>query len=232
MKLLAIGTNAKTAKSDKLGEFVTAIMYLAPADLSGYQVCPHAELAGCKEACLNTAGRGAFSNVQTARIKKTKLFFEDLEAFMLQLVKDIAAAERKAGRMGVKLAVRLNGTSDIRWERIPVGGFDNIMAVYPQVQFYDYTKNATRKNIPANYDLTWSFSGASARYAADFEPALHAGMNVAVVFGGDMPSTFGGCEVITGDTHDLRFTDKPGVVVGLTAKGKAKKDTSGFVQYR
>ena len=229
MKLLAIGTNVKTQKSDKMGEYITAIMYLAPADLSGYQVCPHAEMAGCKNACLNTAGRGVFNNVQSARIRKTRMFFEQRADFMAQLVKDVQAVIRKADKMGVLPAVRLNGTSDIRWERIPTADHANIMDAFPTVQFYDYTKNATRHNLPANYNLTWSYSGASARYLKDFPKARSNGQNVAVVFRKDMPATFEGIEVITGDTHDLRFTDKQGVIVGLSAKGKAKKDTTGFV---
>lgn len=230
MKLLATGNNAKTILSDAMGEYLTGILYLAPADLSGYQVCPHAKLAGCAEACLNTAGRGAFNNVQAARIRKTRMFFEAREAFMLQLEKDIIALERKAEKLGVKPAVRLNGTSDIRFERVPFGEYANIMERFPNVQFYDYTKNNTRSNLPANYNLTWSYSNASERYAAGMHKARDNGHNVAVVFRKEsLPASFCGIEVIDGTTHDLRFTDKAGVIVGLCAKGKAKRDQSGFV---
>jgi hypothetical protein len=145
-KLLAIDTNAKTVKGQKIG-FMTGILYLAPEKLSGYQVCPMAS-AGCKAACLNTAGRGSFSNVQKSRIAKTKWYFEDRETFMAQLVKDVSALVRKAERDGFTPLVRLNGTSDIPWERVPVkpvvgstyamrygATVPNIMALFPDVQF-------------------------------------------------------------------------------------------------
>ena len=212
-----------------MGEYLTGILYLAPADLSGFQVCPHANLAGCKEACLNTAGRGAFSNVQNARIRKTRLFFEDRAFFMQTLVADIQALKRKAYKMGVLPAARLNGTSDIRFEKIPVNGAANIMELFPDVQFYDYTKNATRTGLPVNYNLTWSYSGANDKYAGYMPKAIKNGMNVAVVFSGKQPETFAGIPVTNGDLHDLRFTDPQNCIVGLSAKGKAKKDHSGFV---
>ena len=170
MRYLAIGNNAKTIKSDKGGEYLTAIMYLAPADtVPGINVCPMAELAMCKTPCLFTAGRGAMRPVQDARIAKTVAFRDDREAFMLQIVADINEALRIARKLRVKLAVRLNGTSDIAWENIPVtvGGVEyaNIMAVFPEVQFYDYTKLPNRK-VPKNYHLTVSYSGANPAYAA------------------------------------------------------------------
>lgn len=231
MQYLAIGNNAKTIKSDKGGEYLTAIMYLAPADtVPGLNLCPMAEIAGCKSACLYSAGRGAFTNVQQARINKTIAFRDDRNAFMLQLVADIREAMRKAQKLGVKLAVRLNGTSDIAWEIIPVTDitgttYANIMAVFPEVQFYDYTKLPTRK-VPHNYHLTVSYSGANAAYAAKAAKTPH---NLAVVFRSTLPATFLGRPVIDGDANDLRFLDPAGVVVGLTAKGKAKADNTGFV---
>lgn len=223
MKLLTIGTNAKTVKSDKRGSHLTAIMYLSPADsVAGINVCPTAELAGCKAACLNTAGRGAFGNVQAARRRKTEWFRDDRAGFMRQLVADIQEARKRAG---VALAVRLNGTSDIAWENIPVSGAANLMAAFPDVQFYDYTKLPGRK-VPGNYHLTVSYSGANAAYARKAAGTRH---NLAVVFGHALPATFAGRPVINGDETDLRFLDPSDVVVGLTAKGRAKSDTSGFV---
>jgi hypothetical protein len=233
--VFSIGADAKTIKGQKLG-FLTGILYLAPSDLSGRDVCPMAIKAGCREACLNSAGRGAFSNVQQARIAKTKRFFEDRAGFMADLVYSIDALIRQAKRQGLTPLVRLNGTSDIAWENIPVTvrGFyhANIMAAYPDVQFYDYTKMPTRKNIPANYDLTFSYSGV-----ASFQPAIGKALlneklaRIAVVFDKveNIPAQFQGRDVVGGDNSDVRHMDGRGVIVALYAKGKAKKDTSGFV---
>lgn len=222
MKLLTLG-NTKTVKGEKLG-YQTYIMHLAPSTLSGYNTCPMAS-AGCAASCLNTAGRGQFTATQTARIRKTIWFFENRESFMAQLVKDVEAAIRKATREGFIPTFRLNGTSDIRWENIPVGGYANIMEMFPTVQFYDYTKLPNRRNIPANYHLTFSRSESNDTHVIT---AMENGMNVAVVFD-KMPDTFAGRTVIDGTETDLRFLDGSNVIVGLEAKGKAKRDTSGFV---
>ena len=221
MKLLTLG-NTKTVKGEAMG-FQTYIMHLAPSTLSGYQTCPMAS-EGCASACLNTAGRGRFTAIQEARIRKTKWFFEDRESFMIQLVKDIEAAIRKAKREGFTPVFRLNGTSDIRWETVAVNGFVNIMAMFPQVQFYDYTKLPNRRNVPSNYHLTFSRSESN---EIDALRMLGQGMNVAVVFD-ELPAKWAGVKVIDGTETDLRFLDEKGVIVGLVAKGKAKKDNSGF----
>lgn len=218
-------SNAKTAKGGDLG-FENVILHLAPADLSGVMnACPFAS-AGCRAACLNTAGRGAFNSTQLARIEKTKLFHADPEAFVARLGGEIATLARKATKNGTKAAVRLNGTSDILFENIPYGGFDNLMTAFPDVQFYDYTKIPNRRNIPANYDLTFSLSESNDRHAI---AAIANGFRVAVVLDA-IPETWGGYDVIDGDKHDFRFLDPVGVIVGLKAKGKARKDTSGFVR--
>ena len=222
MKLLTIG-NTKTVKGEAMG-FQTYIMHLAPSTLSGYNTCPMAS-AGCAAACLNTAGRGRFTATQEARIRKTKWFFEDRETFMAQLVKDIYAAIRKAKREGFTPVFRLNGTSDIRWENVPVGGFANIMEMFQSVQFYDYTKLTNRRNIPSNYHLTFSRSESNEMDAMHI--LANGIMNVAMVFD-TLPAKAFGVKVIDGTETDLRFLDEEGVVVGLVAKGKAKKDTSGF----
>lgn len=226
MKLLNIDANAKTVKGQGRG-YMTAILYLAPADESGYEVCPMAS-KGCRKACLNKAGMGAFSNVQAARIAKTKWYFEDRPAFMAQLVTEVRAFIRKAIKLGLIPVVRLNGTSDIPWERVPVEGQPNIMSLFPSVQFYDYTKRSNRRDLPTNYHLTFSLAednDSRARVAAS------NGANIAVVFRNDnFPSTYMGMPVVDGDADDLRFLDGRGVVVGLKAKGPAKKDTTGFVR--
>lgn len=225
-KLLGVGSNYKTAKSDKISEYLTAIMYMMPLNT---RICPYQDIAKCKSACLNTAGRGAFSNVQKARLRKTNWFLNDEPSFMEQLFQDITKFVRYCTKHGRKPAVRLNGTSDIQWEYKKYLG-QTLFEHFPEVQFYDYTKIPTRNisNIP-NYQLTWSYSEANLKYADFFREALDKGMNVAVVFNHDLPKQFKGVPVIDGDLHDLRFLDQTNSVVGLRAKGSAKKDDSGFV---
>jgi hypothetical protein len=229
--ILSMSSDAKTVKGEKLG-FYTGILYLAPSDISGYQTCPMATKAGCREACLYTAGRGAFNSTQVARVNKTKRFFNDRDNFMLDLEYSINAVVRKAGRLGLTPLIRLNGTSDIPFENIPYKGFNNIFEYFSSVQFYDYTKIPTRKNIPANYDLTFSYSGV-----ATFEKAIaKASINnklarIAVVFDKveNIPNTFMDRKVLSGDNSDVRHLDPKKAIIALYAKGKAKKDLSGFV---
>lgn len=252
--LIRSGNNAKTVKGD--GEYETAIMYLAPFKLAGANICPMAEQAGCVAGCLNTAGRGRMSNVQLARINKTKRYLADRAAFMAELVADLERFVRYCERKGVKPAVRLNGTSDIQWEvahpcERGVYPYHSIFTAFPEVQFYDYTKVYKRvsRTLPFNYRLTLSYSLASPRYAAAvIEAARESGANVAIVFrtkamrdeyvGAGRPQFWtsglgqdGGLvrETIDGDRDDLRFNDPQGVIVGLFAKGAAKHDRSGFV---
>jgi hypothetical protein len=231
--LLSVDTNAKTIKGQKLG-FLTGILYMAPAAQSGHQVCAMAALAGCEAACLYTAGHGAFSNVQQARIAKTVLYFEDRPAFMALLVKNIQALVKRAAKNGLTPLVRLNGTSDIKWENVPVTHegitYDNVMAVFPALTFYDYTKHSNRSSLPSNYDLTFSYSGVLS-YQKYVSIAVKAGMRIAVVFrtAASIPAKFLGMECIGGDDSDVRHSEPHGVVVALYAKGKAKKDMTGFV---
>ena len=222
MKLLGIA-NTKTMKGEKLG-FRTYIMHLAPSTLSGYQVCPMAS-PGCASACLNLSGMGRFSNVQAARIAKTKWFFEDRAGFMAQLVKEIRSAKKACAKLGLTPVFRLNGTSDIRWEIIPVLEFRNVMEAFPSVQFYDYTKIPNRRDVPSNYHLT--FSRSETNHLESLQTLSSGMMNVAVVFD-EIPAKWMGVKVVDGTETDLRFLDEKAVVVGLKANGKAKKDTSGF----
>ena len=234
MKLLGIGNNAKTVKSDKGGEYLTGIMYLDPRNT---KVCPYQDIAKCKVGCLNTAGRAGIikkgektNNILQARARKTDLFFEDRAEFMRLIVKDIEALIRKSDRLGVKPCVRLNGTSDIQFETIKLDNGNTIFEEFPSVQFYDYTKIPTRKvKHIKNYHLTWSYSEANKKYADYWRTALDKGMNVATVFRKDLPESYKNVKVVSGDMNDLRFLDEKGVIVGLKAKGKARKDTSGFV---
>jgi len=222
--------NGKTPKGEKQG-YLTAIMYLAPYDLSGYLVCPFAELAQCHEPCLNSAGRGRFDSTQKARIRKTLMFHQFRNEFNTLLVSEVWRAIRKARKMGLTLVIRLNGTSDILWENEHIGYGLTIFERFPTTQFYDYTKFPTRHKLPDNYNLTFSYSGVDS-----FKPIVakwenkQTNQNIAVVFGHHtMPVVFNNREVVNGDASDLRFLDGHNVVVGLTAKGNAKNDTTGFV---
>jgi hypothetical protein len=228
--LLRSGGDAKTVKGNG-GEYLTAIMYLTPWKSAGINVCPMAEQAKCIDGCLNTAGRGQMSSVQIGRARKTQWFATDRQGFMAQLVADLESFVSYCSKRGIQPCVRLNGTSDIRWELIPVEGHKNIMEAFPSVVWYDYTKIANRRNVPENYHLTWSYSGANEAYAKQHAIAKANGLNIAVVFRrkGDIPTEFLGLPTIDGDRDDMRFLDHKGVVVALYAKGKAKQDQSGFV---
>jgi hypothetical protein len=237
MKLLSTG-NPKILKGLKQG-YNTYILHLAPADLSGYNTCPKAT-AGCKAACLNTAGRGGMfkkgettNTIQKARIRKTQMFYEQRQDFMLALKKDIELAIKQSKKLGLIPVIRLNGTSDLSWEKYDMIPGQNVFECFPDIQFYDYTKILGRKvKGIANYNLTFSAADGN---DADVYSAISQGYNIATVFGIKktlpMPETYMGRPVFNGDESDLRFLDPKGVVVGLYAKGKAKKDTSGFVKY-
>jgi hypothetical protein len=227
--LLSISADAKTSKGETIG-YLTGILYLAPAKTTKYNTCSMAHMAECDKACLYSAGRGAFNSVQQSRINKTLYFYESREEFMRQLSDNIKALIKKAQSKGLKPLVRLNGTSDIRWENVPFESYNNIFEAFPDVQFYDYTKDANRKDLPANYDLTFSYSGVESFKPYVFK-AQSKGMRMAVVFRKEstIPSVFKGIRVVSGDNSDVRHLDDQGVIVGLYAKGKAKTDTTGFV---
>ena len=239
--LTAASANPKTAKGAKL-PILAAILHLSPANRSGYQTCPYASPA-CRYACLNTAGHGGInliddSNaVQRTRVDKTRWLFEYPEHFLSQLADEIARLERRANRLGLQCAVRLNGTSDLAWSsafRVPDTG-QTIIDTFPNVQFYDYTKVISRigsGKLPSNYHLTFSLSESNDRHAI---AALARGCNVAVVLRladhEPMPSVWCGYPVVDGTEHDFRFLDPSGgYIVGLRPKGRAKRDTSGFVR--
>ena len=230
-KLIASGADAKTIKGNG-DKYETAIMYMMPWKSAGINVCANAEIAGCIDGCLFKAGRGAFNTVQAARARKTAWFAADRDGFMAQLVIDTTKFIKYCGKQGVTPVIRLNGTSDIRWERIPIGDNASIFDMFPQVQWYDYTKIANRKTDHIkNYHLTFSYSEANPLYKKQIEIAKAKGMNMAVVFRSivTIPHHFMNRPVISGDADDLRFLDPDGVVVSLYAKGRAKKDQSGFV---
>lgn len=198
-------------------------MHLSPykENSHGKNVCGHAS-NGCASACLNTAGRGVFSNVRNARIKKTDYFFENKQEFLATLSNELRKANNKPS------AVRLNGTSDLDFIsllRVKLGV--DVFTEMPNLKFYDYTKNFKRamKYLGTDYHLTFSRSETNDDECLEY---LRAGGQVAVVFD-KLPDTWHGFKVIDGDDDDLRYLDMGGVVIGLKAKGNAKYDTSGFV---
>jgi hypothetical protein len=228
MSLLNSG-NSKTRKGEKKG-FTTYGIHLAPASLSGFNVCDSSS-AGCRWACLNTAGRGAMTSVQRARIKKTLFFFKDKQKFLAELWAEITKSIKSSAKKGMTPCFRLNLTSDLPWEKIKFNG-QSVMEAFPDVQFYDYCKSPERMTkfvngeMPANYHLTFSRSETNGAIALAF---LRSGGNVAMVFRKSLPATYFGHEVIDGDETDLRFLDGKGKIVGLKEKGLAKKDETGFV---
>jgi len=246
--LLTVGSDAKTVKGEKLG-FLTGIQYLAPSTVSGIvNLCPKAS-EGCKIACLNTAGRAAFdTHIEIARINKTIWFVRYKPQYWAKLVANIKSLIRKAEKLGLTPVIRLNGTSDILWERAKIKGteFDGltIFEAFPKLTFYDYTKytfSERSEKLPNNYHLTYSFSeDTTPEILAD---NLDNGRNVAIVFNvcklGNkgkchtkckcaLPESWNGYKVISGDDSDIRFLDDQGVIVGLHAKGDARTDDSGF----
>lgn len=236
-------SNPKLAKSIGFG-VLSSPLHLAPADLSGREVCPMRS-AGCTEGCLHTAGNPVYLQQKvTSRITKTNLYFEHRELFLAILISDIARLERKAKQEGLVPGVRLNATSDLPWEatafRYRSVKYSNVFEMFPLVHFYDYTKRHNRRNIPTNYHLTYSLAEDNEERA--YLASRDKNLNVAVVFdvkrGKPLPSKFTlrhgeqshTLPVVDGDLHDFRPIDPPGCIVGLRAKGAAANDTSGFVR--
>jgi len=225
-KLLSEGaTNAKTAKN----EIKTFILYLMPYNQNseGKQLCPHAS-KGCAAACLVSAGRGSFSNVIKARVNKTELFIKNKLAFLNKLADEITQETAKAKRGGYKVAFRLNGTSDVDFVyMLKKYGFLDIETLQPHAVFYDYTKNiqkAIRYKTHPNYVVTFSRAEDN---AVNVALAIKHGLNIAAVFN-ELPETWRGVDVVDGDKSDLQMLKYNGVILGLKAKGAARKDTTGF----
>jgi len=224
-KLLSTA-NPKIQKGTAKG-YLSFILHLAPADLSGKETCPK-RTAGCTAACLNTAGRGGMfrkgentNTIQKARIRKTQYFFNNRAEFMVDLANDIKKAICFAERKGLTPVFRLNGTSDLSWEKYTVVEGFNIFEMFPTTQFYDYTKVLGRKvSQYPNYHLTFSKADGN---DSDVAEALLQGMSVVAVYD-KIPEG-----VPSADETDLRFLDPKGIMLGLKAKGRAKKDYSGFV---
>lgn len=216
--------NPKLTKSS--GRYLGAILHLSPHTISGKNICPKAS-NGCVAACLNSAGRGAMYPAQNARLNRTLVLHSSPAVFNSLLVQEIVKFQRRALRKGLKPVIRLNGTSDLNWFKI--------IDQFPSIQFYDYTKRLGLLKLLKhyqsqgqflNYRLTFSRTESNGK---DCRWAITNGFNVAVVFSGSLPKVYKGFPVLNGDQSDWRFLDKPGHVVGLIAKGRAKRDLSGFV---
>jgi len=227
-----IGKSYKTEKSDKADStYRSGITYLWP----NFKICFWATVA-CMTACLKNSGHGGRKSVQAVRKARTKAFMSNLPEFMTQYVDELETFSRRARKANQKPIIRPNGTSDIAWENIDTGNGQNIFERFPEIQFYDYTKSYDRMEkfvngrMPANYHLTFSWSGEN---QIESESVLRMGGSVAVVFrvktANEFPATFLGSPVYDADKDDRRFLDKPGVQ-GLTPKGKrAWNDKTGFV---
>lgn len=226
--------NPKAVKAQSFG-WLNAIHYMAPARLAGVgNLCPDAT-EGCKALCLGEHSGAAvyYPSVIQSRIEKARRFMKDRKSYFVDIVRAIESAKRKAEAAGLKLCVRLNGSTDIAFEAIKAGGNDSLVTMFPDIQFTDYTKSFKRAlahaqgKMPPNLSLTFSRSETNEAQCLEI---LRAGGNVSVVFSGAFPKRWHGFKVIDGDKHDLRHLDPKGVVVGLSPKGhKAKRDKSGFV---
>jgi hypothetical protein len=232
--------NPKAAKAVDYG-WLNAIHYMAPFTLAGVgNLCPHAS-AGCKALCLGWESGQAgmvkndadINSVRKSRQDKAVRFMRDRKAYLADVIRSIELALAKSEREGLRLCVRMNGSTDVAWEGIRDAEGRTLPERFPSVQFTDYTKSPKRAmahaqgRFPANYSLCFSRSETN---EADCVAVLAAGGTVAVVFAGDKPATWQGFPVVDGDTHDLRHLDPRGHVVALSPKGrKAKRDTSGFV---
>lgn len=219
-----INSSAKMIKNKKVSGQYTYIIYLAPANTSGYNVCSHST-PECRLGCLATSGRSGIelsagkTRIKDARIKKTKLFYEQPEYFMAWLIDEMKFYQRKAKKDGFFFSARLNGTADIDWANVKVNG-QNIFEIFPDVQFYDYTKNPQKFiNKPVNYHLTFSYTG---RNWNSCEALLKQGYNVAAIFNAknekEIPAMYNGYNVINGDLTDYRISDGKGIIVGLKWK--------------
>lgn len=231
----SVNASAKLKKNGKVSQQHTYGLYLAPHNLSGYNVCSHST-PECRMGCLHASGHTAMeiqsggNCIQNARIKKVQLLFEHQDFFMKWLIEEIDSKRKTAKNKGFGFSVRLNCTSDVDWANIRLYG-KNIFEIFPNVQFYDYTKNVLKFiNKPANYHLTYSYTG---RNWNECTKVLEQGHNVAMVFNvrkeADIPAMYKGYAVVNGDETDYRVKDGKGLIVGLKWKRIANKDNEAKV---
>ncbi|CAB4126634.1 hypothetical protein UFOVP254_50 [uncultured Caudovirales phage] len=238
LQLLTVDS-PKTRKGESLG-YLTGILYLAPSDESGRNVCPFALRSGetasaiksaCSRSCLTFAGKGNLPKVRAARVRKTRFYFEDRQAFLDTIRADVRKLQAIAARDGwAGLVVRLDGTSDL-------GLAEKLAGEFPDVQFVDYTKDpsrAMRARMVPNWHVTYSAHEHTTQAQVDY--LIAHGVNVSMVFAGKtLPETYMGHSVIDGDSTDLRHLDPIGRIVGLRMKGvsnafKAAAAVSGFAR--
>lgn len=221
MKLLDTSSgNTKIAKTNKYNEAIrVASLSMMPDSI----LCPASKAAGCRKTCLEVQGRGRFDNVKKARQAKTDWFHADTKGFLEQLNKELENFEALCRKKKVKAVVRLNVLSDIEWEKL------GVPQRHPNITFYDYTKLAARLDkTPPNYLLMFSYSGRS-QYSKQVKRAMTTDAPIVTVFKAKLPEFFMGKRVVAGDADDWANAQLRGVVIGLTAKGSARHDTSGFV---
>jgi hypothetical protein len=226
-KLLGSSTY-KMEKSQKY-KYLSEILHLAPANLGGVNICASAS-PECIKLCLNTSGRGQMNTVQKSRLNKKFYFLADRLKFLNHLDREIKLSYERAKRKGFKYTVRLNGTSDLPFERYKLENGKNLMENNPNVQFIDYTKITNRllQKLPKNYSLTYS---QAENNLEDVKKVLKTKYNIATVFRKKLPKKWLGRKVINGDLSDLRhLEDGKKIIVGLIAKGRAIKNFNGFVQ--
>ncbi len=220
MKLLDTrGGNTKLKKTGASAPFRYAGLSLYPDNI----LCAGAKAAGCMVPCLVEQGRGVFPKVREARQTKAQFFHNDQPAFLDQLHRELDNFEKLCQRTGERGAVRLNVFSDVKWERY------GIPQAHPELLFVDYSKQAARLGkTPENYKLIFSYSGRP-EYRNQNRRAFQTDAPVAVVFRGGFPRMFRGRPVIDGDRDDIANAFATGQIVGLTPKGSARHDRSGFV---
>ena len=213
------GANPKLKKTGAAAPFRYAGLSLFP----DAELCPGSKAAGCMDTCLAEQGRGRFDNVREARQRKAAFFRDNRSAFVDQLHRELSNFEKLCARTGERGAVRLNVLSDVRWEMC------GIPQAHPDLLFVDYCKQAARLGkTPDNYKLIFSYSGRP-QYRNQNRRAFQTDAPVAVVFRGGFPRMFRGRPVIDGDRDDIANAFATGQVVGLTPKGSARRDRSGFV---
>lgn len=232
--LLGIDSSYKTQKGSKVN-YLTGILYLAAANNSGVNICPSAT-DGCKKACLFFTGRAAFlsknqkiSNVNKCRFLRTVLFFVNRSYFMDWLFYEIKRAQVKANKENKKLAIRLNGTSDINIKTFKNSEGINVLDKFENIQFYDYTKLVKQlDNVRINYDVTFSYGGFS--NLVDVVDCLEKGIRVSIPFDlkdfGGLPETFMNVPIVNGDETDLTFLAPSNVVWGLKFKTPHKRNVN------
>jgi hypothetical protein len=231
----SVNASAKLKKNGKVDKQHTYGLYLAPHNLSGYNVCPNATKE-CMLGCLHTSGRTGIeihsggNRIQNARCGKVRLLIEQPEFFMRWLVTEIENKSKLAAKKGFGFSVRLNCTSDVDWAKIKLYN-KNVFEIFPDIQFYDYTKSVSKfNNKPDNYHLTFSYTGRNWNAC---KAVLAQGYNVAMVFNvkkeSDIPAMYDNYKVINGDLSDYRVKDGKGIIVGLKWKRIANRENEAKV---